>query len=338
MPNKTLPVNNQVLPSGIFHGFDTGYAIAYGVDEAIMIRNLQWFITANANRGHNFHEGRFWTYDRLDDFLAHFPYWSKQSIRRILASLIKQNVILKGEFNQIWSLRTQWYAFVDQERFIPNIKIPETPAPVLNIDMLKSTSQEKIFENPHMLKSTSDRCRNQHLTNVENDICILDTSSITTAISSSSSLKVSEQPAEAIMPAKAAEAKKKKSSIEFSEEVEEVHDKMIGSLQSVKEDYRFSKAQTLAVMTSIDLMIRLDGRTAQKILDVFRWAVNDSFWQDKMFKPNPAKYLREKFDQLEMKMNAKAPEQKSNRRFAEYTTDKEKKDMAAQLKASFKCA
>ena len=35
------------------------------------------------------------------------------------------------------------------------------------------------------------------------------------------------------------------------------------------------------------------------------WAINDHFWAKNLAKPNPAKYLREKFSQLAGAMDAK---------------------------------
>ncbi len=110
--------------------------------------------------------------------------------------------------------------------------------------------------------------------------------------------------------AKAAE-ERNSSSLDFSPEVEQVAAKMQETLKEEKPDYKPPKSQD-QIKISIEQMIRLDKRTAEKIISVFRWAVADPFWADKMFKPNPAKYLREKFDQLEMKMNAK-PEKKARK-------------------------
>lgn len=308
VPNETLPVNQEsASPSGIQHGFDTGYAIAYGVDEAIMIRNLQFFITANANRGHNFREGRYWTYDRLEDFLNHFPYWSVQTVRRVLASLISQEVIIKGEFNSKWSNRTQWYAFKDQDKFLKNTKAPKTPSPLPPADLPKPANEDS-KENPDLLKSTTDRCSNQQLTDVGTDNCYIGTSLITSPIASSSSLKVPTEP----MAAEAAEmenikpSKSKREKPDFPPKVREVANLMVNSLIRIKPDYMPPKNLT-PLLTEVDFLLRLDKRDPIKLMDVFNWALSDSFWADKMFKPNPAKYLREKFDQLEMKMTAKPP-------------------------------
>lgn len=319
MTEKELLVNNepQIFPSGVSHGFDTGYAIAYGVDEAIMIRNLQFFITANANRGQNFRDGKFWTYDRLEDFPSHFPYWTIKQIRRILGSLVKQGVIIKGEFNTSWSNRTLWYAFKDQERFIKNIKVPKVPLPT----------------DPDLPKRANDSCPNGQLTNDQMGSCNIDTSSIPDTLSSSSSLKVPETQEEAeqvaiAIAAKAAEEilkdsskekpKRTRTPSEFSPKVKEVGDKMINALVRNKPNY-VPPRNLASFLTHVDYLLRLDKRDPTLLIDVFSWAIADSFWCDKMYKPNPAEYLRKQFDQLEMKMNAK-PSAKE-RKFAPSSND-----------------
>jgi len=111
------------------------------------------------------------------------------------------------------------------------------------------------------------------------------------------------------VPAEAGELRDGSSKFEFSEEVKNVTSAMITALKQAKPNYKSPKVLT-KFLTSVEQMMRLDNRSAEQIVAVFRWAVADSFWADKMFKPNPAAYLREKFDQLEMKMNAKPPEEK----------------------------
>ena len=272
---------NEVFPSGVSNSFDTGYAIAYGVDEAIMIRNLQFFITMNANRGHNLKEGRFWSYDKLNDFPKHFPYWTVKQLRRIIASLIKQEVIIKGSFNNHWSDRTSWYAFKDQDKFIKHSQPPEK-IPSHNTDLPKQSN---------------DSCPNHQLPCAQMGNSINDTA-LSSTLSHSSSLKVSED--QSSFPAKAGE-KRKKFSSDFSEEIKQLADAVIGAIVATKPDFAVPVNKT-PLMTSLDLMIRIDKRDPQKILDVLRWALADKFWRDKMMKPDVAKYLREKFDQLDEKM------------------------------------
>ncbi len=307
--NSVKQENTQNMASGIQHGFDTGYAIAYGVNEAIMIKNLQFFITANANRGQNFHEGRFWTYDKLQDFPKHFPYWSIRQVRTTIDSLIKQNVIIKGEFNKNKFLRTQWYAFVDQEKFIKYANPPEKLE-----EPEKQPDEEEIKKNSTLMsKLTTERCQICQLPDVRIDNCIY-TSSISSSISSSPSLKVSEERSPiGEMPAKAGEMKSKSPQKEIPEELKQLGDTMLAEIVEVKADFALPKTRE-ALYTTLDQMLRIDKRTIQQILDVFRWALADEFWQPHMLKANPAKYLRDKnrLDQLEakMKMKPKAKERK----------------------------
>lgn len=130
---------------------------------------------------------------------------------------------------------------------------------------------------------------------------------------SNTSLKVPDLPKQESEEnaAKAAEmdnssSKPKREKPEFSPKVREVANQIINSLLRTKPDYVPPKNLS-ALLTEVDFLMRLDERDPIKIMDVFNWALSDSFWADKMFKPNPAKYLREKFDQLEMKMKAKPP-------------------------------
>ena len=55
----------------------------------------------------------------------------------------------------------------------------------------------------------------------------------------------------------------------------------------------------------IDFMIRIDGRLPQKIEDVIKWCQKDSFWFKNILS---TKKLRDKFDQLVLKMNGKPKE------------------------------
>ena len=144
------------------------------------------------------------------------------------------------------------------------------------------------------------------------------------------SLKVqAEQQKEAPLPAaKAAEVekldspqekpKRTRNPAEFNTATRELGEKMINILVRNKPNY-VPPRNLAPFLTHVDYLLRLDKRDAQLVEDVFSWAVADSFWADKMYKPNPAEYLRKQFDQLEMKMNAK-PEKK-DRKFAPSSND-----------------
>lgn len=105
------------------HHFNTDYATKYGIEEAIVINNLQFWINKNkANNKHSY-DDRTWTYNSYKAFSELFPYWNEHKIKRILDSLINQEVLVKGNYNKSGYDRTCWYAFKDEKSFLQNCKI-----------------------------------------------------------------------------------------------------------------------------------------------------------------------------------------------------------------------
>jgi uncharacterized phage protein (TIGR02220 family) len=143
-------------PDGVFsfmnHSFDVGYAKKYGVDEAIMICNFQYWLKKNwANDKHR-HDGHTWTYNSVASFEKLFPYWTGKQIRRILDSLVSQGVLMRGEYNKSVYDRTSWYAFADESTFLfENLDLPkwETQGddlgePIPNINTYINTDEKPI--------------------------------------------------------------------------------------------------------------------------------------------------------------------------------------------------
>lgn len=93
--------------------FDVEMAKIYGVENAVMIWNLQHWIEHNESNGKHYYNGRYWTYNSIDAYTKIFPFWSRGQIRRILKSLEENDVIVTGNFNEDARVRTIWYAFTD---------------------------------------------------------------------------------------------------------------------------------------------------------------------------------------------------------------------------------
>lgn len=100
------------------HSFDIDHALKYGVNESIMISNFQFWIQKNKANGTHLHDGRTWTYNSVNAFKEIFPYWNNGQIRRCLESLVKQEVLVKGDYNKNRYERTLWYAFYDESIFL----------------------------------------------------------------------------------------------------------------------------------------------------------------------------------------------------------------------------
>ncbi|OGH02775.1 MAG: hypothetical protein A2600_11745 [Candidatus Lambdaproteobacteria bacterium RIFOXYD1_FULL_56_27] len=96
-------------------------AVQFGQEEAQMIKYLRGWILYNQTTGHNQVEGRTWTYDSLERIAERIEFWTVKQVRRILGSLRTQGVLQVGHFGKFWSDRTNWYAFVDEARFLGSL-------------------------------------------------------------------------------------------------------------------------------------------------------------------------------------------------------------------------
>lgn len=93
--------------------FDSNVAEKYGVEAAVLIHNLAFWIKKNAANNKHFYEGKFWTYNSVEAFTELFPFWNADKVRRLLDKLACENVVEKGNFNHNSFDRTQWYSLND---------------------------------------------------------------------------------------------------------------------------------------------------------------------------------------------------------------------------------
>lgn len=110
------------------HSFDIDIAKEHGVQIAVIVNNLDFWLHKNAANKVNmfYHEERFWTYNSIGAFLKIFPYFSRDQVRRYLTRMEKDNIIVTGNFNSSMYDRTKWYSFTDAfcEKWKSNLRYP----------------------------------------------------------------------------------------------------------------------------------------------------------------------------------------------------------------------
>lgn len=106
------------------HSFDPEIAALVGVNSAILYQNLCYWIEKNEANGHNFKEGRYWTYNSIAAFAKLFPYFSEKQIRTALDKLLDAGLILKGNHSEDRYDRTAWYALADTTCPSGQIELP----------------------------------------------------------------------------------------------------------------------------------------------------------------------------------------------------------------------
>ena len=95
------------------HSFNIELAKEYGILEAILLKNIWFWIEKNKANDKNFYDGTYWTYNSTRAFNELFPYASESSIKRALKGLQEKGIIKTGNYNKSSYDRTLWYAFTD---------------------------------------------------------------------------------------------------------------------------------------------------------------------------------------------------------------------------------
>ena len=93
--------------------FSTKDANQYGVDGAIMLHHIRYWVAKNEANETNFHDGQYWTYNSTTAFAKLFPFYSARKIGRILSKLEEESAIISGNFNGKRYDRTKWFTLVN---------------------------------------------------------------------------------------------------------------------------------------------------------------------------------------------------------------------------------
>lgn len=105
------------------HQFDTAIATQYGVNVAIFLNNIAFWIEKNVANNVNFRDGSYWTYSSHNAFLIIFPYWSTQNLRTIVKKCIEEGLIKTAKYNKIKYDHKLWYSLTDKGlELFPHVK------------------------------------------------------------------------------------------------------------------------------------------------------------------------------------------------------------------------
>ncbi len=81
----------------------------YGVDGAVMLHHIRYWVAKNEANDHNYRDGKYWTYNTQSALAQLFPYWSARKVGRILSKLEEEGAIESGNYNDKKYDRTKWF-------------------------------------------------------------------------------------------------------------------------------------------------------------------------------------------------------------------------------------
>lgn len=100
--------------SGVKHHFSVSVAVEVGVNAAVVLENIAFWVRANRKAGRHKHDGKHWTYGSTRHFAELFDYLSEKQVRGALDKLITCGYVETGNFNRSAYDRTRWFTLTEK--------------------------------------------------------------------------------------------------------------------------------------------------------------------------------------------------------------------------------
>lgn len=151
-----------------------------GLNEALILQQINYWIEINKKTGNNYYEGRYWTYNSIRSWQENdFDYMSFDTVKRTFAKLEKEGYLITGNFNKDPRDKTKWYT-IDEEKLFKlyqeiEFKKREIEKQVLseNVDNLEiiNPMPNALGQNAPMEECKIHQCKSADCTNafMQND-------------------------------------------------------------------------------------------------------------------------------------------------------------------------
>jgi hypothetical protein len=93
------------------HSFNTELAAEVGLEHALILTHISFWVEKNELNQSNLVDGEFWTYNTYDAFVEQFPYMKLNTIKRVIRELKEDGHIgIRNDISTNPYDRTNWYS------------------------------------------------------------------------------------------------------------------------------------------------------------------------------------------------------------------------------------
>ena len=86
-------------------------ACMIGLNEAIILNQVEYWLRKNEEQGNNFIDGRYWVFNTYEDWKKdNFPFMSTATVKRTFTKLEKSGILISANYNKMAIDRTKWYS------------------------------------------------------------------------------------------------------------------------------------------------------------------------------------------------------------------------------------
>lgn len=89
---------------------DVEFACLIGLNEAIVMQQIHYWLVHNKKENKNYYEECYWTYNSIKKWQeTNFKFWSVETVKRVFAKLEKMGLLVSGNYNSDPRDKTKWY-------------------------------------------------------------------------------------------------------------------------------------------------------------------------------------------------------------------------------------
>ena len=98
-------------------------ACAIGLNEAVVLQQVHYWVKLNEKANRNYVQGRYWTFNSYEDWQRQFPFWSLRTVKTVFTRLENIGLLVSGNFNEKGFDRTKWYT-INYEKLASLLPVP----------------------------------------------------------------------------------------------------------------------------------------------------------------------------------------------------------------------
>jgi len=89
------------------------HAEKYGVNSAVILHTIIFFVLSNRKSKTNYISGKYWVFNSSNKWQYFFPFLSKHQIYRCFKELVAAGAIIEGSYNKKGYDKTLWHTLSD---------------------------------------------------------------------------------------------------------------------------------------------------------------------------------------------------------------------------------
>ena len=140
-----------------------------GLNEALVLQQINYWIEINKRSGNNYFEGRYWTYNSIRAWHENdFDYMSIDTVKRTFSKLEKMGYLIVGNFNKDPRDKTKWYSINDkklEELYYEMREKKLNQEREIREEATHNAMSNALVQNAPMEKGKMHQCKNADCTN-----------------------------------------------------------------------------------------------------------------------------------------------------------------------------